>query len=65
MKPGIRTTEWWATLLTHVFTVATSIYVLADQPFPAKFAYLQGLCRSPRSSRHRRCRRATTCRVAG
>ncbi len=43
MKPGPKTTEFWATLLTHVFTVATSIFVLADQPFPARFAYLQGL----------------------
>lgn len=43
MKPGPKTTEFWATLLTHIFTVATSIFVLADQPFPDRFAYLQGL----------------------
>lgn len=40
---GWKTTEFWATLLTHAFGIATSIFVLADQPFPDRFAYLQGL----------------------
>lgn len=42
-KPGIRTSEFWATILTHLFTIATSAYALAGQPFPDRLAGLQVL----------------------
>ncbi len=38
---GYRSTEFWSTLLTHLFTIATTVYVVIDQPFPDRLAGLQ------------------------
>lgn len=42
-RAGFGTSEWFGTLLAHLFSIGTALFVLIDHPFPAKFAVLQAL----------------------
>jgi len=42
-RAGTGTSEWFGTILTHLFAFGTALFVLIDHPFPRSAAVLQGL----------------------